>query len=98
VVLTEHSLIGLKSIVEIHYNAVFRMLLPSCDGVIAVSRATRNNIMMRGQLDVGRVRVVPNGVAKPCRAGKDRKKNSDGLIKIIVVGRLTFRRGTDLLI
>lgn len=63
VVLTEHSLYGLGSLADIHFNRVSRLFVSLCDKVIAVSKTTRNNIIVRAGAEVNKVVVIPNGVA-----------------------------------
>ena len=64
-ILTEHSLVGFSNISDIHYNIIFQILLPPCEKIIAVSRTTRNNIILRANLNPQQVTVIPNGVKKP---------------------------------
>jgi phosphatidylinositol glycan class A protein len=63
VVLTEHSLYGFRRVADICFNRVSRLFLGLCDHVIAVSKTTRNNIILRGEVERGRVTVIPNGVS-----------------------------------
>ena len=74
-----------------------------CDYIIAVSKATRNNILIRSQIDINKVIVIPNGVSDVFMYKKTKTKNinidqTKKIIKIITVGRMTYRRGIDLLI
>lgn len=94
VVHTEHSLFGYKSIAYIHFNFFLHVLFPHYDRLITVSRATRNNLLLRAGVKPSRAVVIPNTVkAKSCT----RNKCKTDSIRVVVVGRLVYRRGIDLL-
>lgn len=46
-----------------------------CDYIIAVSKATRNNILIRSQIDINKVIVIPNGVSDVSMYKKTKTKN-----------------------
>jgi len=102
--ITEHSLYGFRSLSEIHFNRACRYFLRLCDQVIAVSKTTRNNIILRGQMKANQVVVIPNGVSNISHIRDKRMQSGQcgsqkgNKIRIISVGRMTYRRGTDLLI
>lgn len=77
----------------------------ACDYIIGVSKTTKNNIILRAKVDKSKIVVIPNGVADVSHIARRRsqnkllkKMNGKRVIKIICVGRMTYRRGTDLLI
>lgn len=98
VILTEHSLYGFRSFLDIHFNRVAKAFFPLCYKIIAVSKTTRNNIITRSGICKSKLIVIPNGVADVRHFKKNRIITPNTKIKIITVGRMTFRRGTDLLI
>lgn len=63
VVLTEHSLVGLKETTEIFFNRICQALVPACSKVITVSRTTRNNMILRTKACPSKFVVIPNGVS-----------------------------------
>lgn len=63
VVLTEHSLVGVKQVGEIMFNRACRIFLPACSKIIAVSRTTRNNLILRSNARPEQLVVIPNGVS-----------------------------------
>lgn len=54
---------GFRSFADIHFNRVTKLFVPFCDKVIAVSKTTRNNIILRAGLRPEQVVVIPNGVS-----------------------------------
>jgi hypothetical protein len=45
------------------FNGVCRVFVNMCDQVIAVSKTTRNNVVLRTGVKVENVKVIPNGVS-----------------------------------
>lgn len=54
---------GFRSISDIHFNRVSQLFANFCDFVIAVSKTTRNNIILRTGVEKNKVIVIPNGVS-----------------------------------
>lgn len=107
-VYTDHSLFNLHDLAGIILNRVLTTTLATVDAVICVSKACRDNFILRAQsLDTKRVFVVPNAVvaanfqpptnsANP--GGQQTRSKNDDRVIVIVVSRLVFRKGMDLLL
>lgn len=85
--------------VALYRRIVRRALVERCDVVFPVSRATARACVELG-VPPGRIRVVPNGVARDRfpgelarRTGEPRGFPSDGTHRLLSVGRLVRRKG-----
>ena len=94
---TDHSLFGFADISSILTNKLLKFVLSDVDHVICVSHTSRENTCLRASLDPRHVSVIPNAVVasdfKPDPEAPDNR-----YINIVVVSRLVFRKGTDLLV
>lgn len=97
VVFTDHSLYGFADVGSIHMNKVLQFTLADVSQVICVSHTSKENTVLRSGLPPEKVFVVPNAVDtamfKPATVRPD---NSE--IIIVVISRLVYRKGTDLLV
>ncbi|RDB30400.1 Phosphatidylinositol N-acetylglucosaminyltransferase subunit A [Hypsizygus marmoreus] len=107
-VFTDHSLFGFEDAVSILTNKLLVGTLRNVDAVICVSHTGRENTVLRGELferyedeptrlSVSRnVYVIPNAlVADEFKPGPP---NSTDIITIVVLSRLAYRKGIDLLV
>ncbi|KNC45932.1 GlcNAc transferase [Thecamonas trahens ATCC 50062] len=94
---TDHSLFGFHDASSIHMNKVLKFTLSDIDHVICVSYTSKENTVLRAQLDPRDVSVIPNAVDttvfRPNPAAKDHSR-----ITIVVMSRLVYRKGVDLVI
>jgi phosphatidylinositol glycan class A protein len=96
-VYTDHSLFGFDDLGSVVLNRVLQTTLSTVDAAICVSHTCRDNLILRAHSHPSRVRVIPNAVdpskftPEPSRQGTDR-------IKVVVVSRLVYRKGIDLLV
>ena len=98
-VYTDHSLFGFKDIASVILNRVLQVNLSVVDAAICVSNTCRDNLILRVKSDPQRVSVIPNAIDPSKFAPADeRPTTKDGRIKIVVVSRLVFRKGIDLLV
>jgi len=102
-VYTDHSLFGFDDIASLHLNTVLTTILATVDACICVSHTCRENLILRAELDPVSVHVIPNAVDadKFTPDVSMRSKVSfddDDRVKVVVVSRLVYRKGVDLLV
>ncbi|KAF5445764.1 hypothetical protein F2P56_034790 [Juglans regia] len=97
VVFTDHSLYGFGDVGSIHMNKVLQFTLADVSQAICVSHTSKENTVLRSGLPPEKVFVIPNAVDtamfKPAL-----ERPSDNEIVIVVVSRLVYRKGADLLV
>jgi phosphatidylinositol glycan class A protein len=99
-VYTDHSLFNLHDLAGIILGRVQTTTLATVDAAIGVSRACRTNLQQRTQLDDARLFVVTNGVAAHNFLPDPSKRRTGACgtrITVVVVSRLAYRKGVDLL-
>ncbi|KAJ3413926.1 Phosphatidylinositol N-acetylglucosaminyltransferase gpi3 subunit [Chytridiales sp. JEL 0842] len=94
---TDHSLLGFDNVGSILINKLLKFTLSDVDHVICVSHTSKENTVLRAALNPRSVSVIPNAVIAenftPNPAARDPSK-----ITIVVMSRLVYRKGTDLLV
>ncbi len=98
-VFTDHSLFSLNSLASIHVNKLMEFSLRNASHVIAVSHTLRENLVLRANLSPHDVSAIPN--ALDTSQFKPNPKNAPNVhekIVIVVVSRLVYRKGIDLII
>ncbi|RXK38560.1 phosphatidylinositol glycan, class A [Tremella mesenterica] len=96
-VFTDHSLFGFGDAVGVLTNKLLAGALRNVDGVICVSNTGRENTVLRAQLDPSLVSVIPNAlVAERFRPAPEPPDST--YITIVVISRLVYRKGIDLLV
>jgi len=107
-VFTDHSLFGFEDAASILTNKLLEGTLKNVDAVICVSHTGRENTVLRGQLferydddpstlSVSRnVYVIPNALVAD--QFKPSPPKSAETITIVVLSRLAYRKGIDLLV
>ncbi|KAL0640835.1 Phosphatidylinositol N-acetylglucosaminyltransferase GPI3 subunit [Maublancomyces gigas] len=94
---TDHSLFGFADAASILTNKLLKFTLSDVDHVICVSHTCKENTVLRAALDPSMVSVIPNAVVaenfKP-----DPTAASKSHITIVVISRLFYNKGTDLLV
>lgn len=97
VVFTDHSLYGFADVGSIHMNKVLQFTLADVTQAICVSHTSKENTVLRSGLPPEKVFVIPNAVDtamfKPAP-----KRLSNDVIVIVVISRLVYRKGADLLV
>lgn len=76
---------------------IYDRLLKQCDAIIAISQYVKNTFIDANRLNESKITVIYNGVVQADYDVSDRK-NSNGLIKLIYVGRLIPEKGVQILI
>ncbi|ORY21988.1 transferase [Naematelia encephala] len=96
-VFTDHSLFGFGDAVGILTNKLLAGALQNCDAVICVSNTGRENTVLRAEIEPERVSVIPNALVPEQFTPETTKSTTEG-ITIVVVSRLVYRKGIDLLV
>jgi len=95
-VFTDHSLFGFADMSSIITNKILEWSLADVNCVICVSHTSKENTVLRAKLDPHAVYVIPNAIDStkfnPPALEVQRKR-----LKIIVMSRLVYRKGIDLL-
>eukprot|EP00539_Tryblionella_compressa_P007844 CAMPEP_0178756546 /NCGR_PEP_ID=MMETSP0744-20121128/13338_1 /TAXON_ID=913974 /ORGANISM="Nitzschia punctata, Strain CCMP561" /LENGTH=363 /DNA_ID=CAMNT_0020410707 /DNA_START=1 /DNA_END=1092 /DNA_ORIENTATION=- len=97
-VYTDHSLFQFDDLAGVILNRVLETTLSTLNAAICVSHACRDNLILRAKLDPSRVTVIPNAVDPSKFTPDPAKRSADGRIKVVVVSRLVYRKGVDLLV
>ncbi|XWS74320.1 hypothetical protein CRYUN_Cryun02cG0204800 [Craigia yunnanensis] len=97
VVFTDHSLYGFADVGSIHMNKVLQFTLADVTRAICVSHTSKENTVLRSGLPPEKVFVIPNAVDtamfKPAQEHLGHNE-----IVIVVISRLVYRKGADLLV
>ncbi|KAL3718782.1 hypothetical protein ACJRO7_003829 [Eucalyptus globulus] len=98
VVFTDHSLYGFADVGSIHMNKVLQFTLADVSQAICVSHTSKENTVLRSGLPPEKVYVVPNAVDTAMFTPAPEIPRSNDEIVIVVVSRLVYRKGADLLV
>ncbi|XP_047182286.1 phosphatidylinositol N-acetylglucosaminyltransferase subunit A-like [Vigna umbellata] len=97
VVFTDHSLHGFGDVGSIHMNKVMQFTLADVSQAICVSHTSKENTVLRSGLAPEKVFVIPNAVDTAMfKPALERPSGSE--IVIVVISRLVYRKGADLLV
>lgn len=96
-VFTDHSLYGFADVGSIHMNKVLQFTLADVDQGICVSHTSKENTVLRSGISPNKVFVVPNAVDTAMFTPAPNRLNCDEII-IVVISRLVYRKGADLLV
>ena len=100
-VFTDHSLFGFADFASILMNKALKFSLADVQRVICVSHTSRENTVLRACVPPARVYVIPNAVDMACfyPTRKISLKEIDDCDRtIVIMSRLVYRKGIDLLI
>ncbi|KAG8590686.1 hypothetical protein GDO81_006844 [Engystomops pustulosus] len=95
-VFTDHSLFGFADVSSVLTNKLLTVSLCDTNHIICVSYTSKENTVLRAALDPQIVSVIPNAV-DPTDFTPDLQKEKTNKITIVVVSRLVYRKGVDLL-
>ncbi|XP_066561926.1 phosphatidylinositol N-acetylglucosaminyltransferase subunit A [Amia ocellicauda] len=95
-VFTDHSLFGFADVSSVLTNKLLTVTLCDTNHIICVSFTSKENTVLRAALDPEIVSVIPNAV-DPTDFTPDPSQRDDNKITIVVVSRLVYRKGIDLL-
>eukprot|EP00557_Chaetoceros_sp_GSL56_P004662 CAMPEP_0176504786 /NCGR_PEP_ID=MMETSP0200_2-20121128/16131_1 /TAXON_ID=947934 /ORGANISM="Chaetoceros sp., Strain GSL56" /LENGTH=465 /DNA_ID=CAMNT_0017904265 /DNA_START=114 /DNA_END=1511 /DNA_ORIENTATION=- len=96
-VYTDHSLFGFDDLASVILNRVLKATLSTVNAIICVSYTCRDNLIMRACMDPTIVHAIPNAIDAD-KFIPDTSKRCTSRIKIVVVSRLVYRKGVDLLV
>ncbi|XP_004612263.1 phosphatidylinositol N-acetylglucosaminyltransferase subunit A isoform X1 [Sorex araneus] len=94
-VFTDHSLFGFADVSSVLTNKLLTVSLCDTNHIICVSYTSKENTVLRATLNPEIVSVIPNAV-DPTDFTPDPLKRHHH-VTIVVVSRLVYRKGTDLL-
>lgn len=97
-VYTDHSLFGFDDVASLILNRVLKVTLSAADAIICVSHTCRDNLIVRAAIDPAIVHAIPNAVDPSKFTPDPTKRANDGRLKVVVVSRLVYRKGVDLLV
>ncbi|TGZ61405.1 hypothetical protein CRM22_008010 [Opisthorchis felineus] len=96
-VFTDHSLFGFADLSSVTMNKVVESVLSAVDHVICVSHTCKENTVLRSKLDPNRVFVIPNAIESSLFTPDPTAKDPN-FVTVVVVSRLVYRKGIDLLV
>ncbi|XP_020590589.1 phosphatidylinositol N-acetylglucosaminyltransferase subunit A [Phalaenopsis equestris] len=96
-VFTDHSLYGFADIGSIHMNKVLQFTLADIDQAICVSHTSKENTVLRSGVAPEKVFVIPNAVDTAMFTPAAKRLSYDEIV-IVVISRLEYRKGADLLV
>ncbi|KAI8069995.1 phosphatidylinositol N-acetylglucosaminyltransferase GPI3 subunit [Gongronella butleri] len=94
---TDHSLFGFADASSILTNKLLKFTLSDVDHVICVSHTSKENTVLRAALSPRNVSVIPNAVVAS-QFLPDPSAADPNWITIVVISRLVYRKGVDLLV
>lgn len=97
VVFTDHSLYGFADVGSVHMNKVLQFALADVSQAICVSHTSKENTVLRSGLPPERVFVIPNAVDIAMFKPAPKQLSCDEIV-IVVISRLVYRKGADLLV
>lgn len=97
-VFTDHSLFGFSDAASININKVLKWVIADVDACICVSHINKDNLTLRAAIDPSIIYVIPNAVDTTRFQPDTSLRNPANKINIVVVSRMMYRKGVDLLI
>uniref|UniRef100_A0A8C3XQ03 phosphatidylinositol N-acetylglucosaminyltransferase n=1 Tax=Chelydra serpentina TaxID=8475 RepID=A0A8C3XQ03_CHESE len=95
-VFTDHSLFGFADVSSVLTNKLLTVSLCDTNHIICVSYTSKENTVLRAALNPEIVSVIPNAV-DPTDFTPDPSRRDDSTITVVVVSRLVYRKGNELL-
>nr|CAB3453384.1 unnamed protein product [Digitaria exilis] len=96
-VFTDHSLYGFADAGSILMNKVLQFTLADIDQAICVSHTSKENTVLRSGIAPEKVFMVPNAVDTAMFTPSPERLSCDEIV-IVVISRLVYRKGADLLV
>lgn len=97
-VFTDHSLFGFADAASIHINKTLKWILTDVDAAICVSHTNKENLSLRAAINPKIIYVIPNAVDTTRFTPNPGLRFPLNKINIVIVSRLHFRKGVDLLL
>ncbi|XP_053732614.1 phosphatidylinositol N-acetylglucosaminyltransferase subunit A isoform X1 [Synchiropus splendidus] len=95
-VFTDHSLFGFADVSSVLTNKLLTVSLCDTNHIVCVSYTSKENTVLRAALNPEIVSVIPNAV-DPTDFTPDPTQRPNDRITIVVISRLVYRKGIDLL-
>jgi phosphatidylinositol N-acetylglucosaminyltransferase subunit A len=95
-VLTEHSVFEIGPFENILVNALCRFILKGVDRAICVSYTSKENVHLRTEIPLESIYVIPNAMISKMFYPREKQRKKEKVV--MVISRLVFRKGIDLLI
>ncbi|XP_068602600.1 phosphatidylinositol N-acetylglucosaminyltransferase subunit A [Brachionichthys hirsutus] len=95
-VFTDHSLFGFADVSSVLTNKLLTISLCDTNHIVCVSYTSKENTVLRATLDPEIVSVIPNAV-DTADFTPDTARRQDDRITVVVISRLVYRKGIDLL-
>nr|XP_022901009.1 N-acetylglucosaminyl-phosphatidylinositol biosynthetic protein [Onthophagus taurus] len=95
-VFTDHSLFGFADASAVITNKLLEITLSDCNHCVCVSHTGKENTVLRAGVHFNRVSVIPNAVDTSMFI-PDPSKSSQTHITIVIISRLVYRKGVDLM-
>ncbi|PHZ17944.1 UDP-Glycosyltransferase/glycogen phosphorylase [Rhizopus microsporus ATCC 52813] len=96
-VFTDHSLFGFADASSILTNKLLKFTMSDVDHVVCVSHTSKENTVLRAALSPKHVSVIPNAIVAS-RFLPDPTAPDPNWITIVVISRMVYRKGIDLLV
>ncbi|KAJ2658954.1 Phosphatidylinositol N-acetylglucosaminyltransferase GPI3 subunit [Coemansia sp. RSA 1200] len=96
-VFTDHSLLGFADASGILLNKLLKFTLSDVHHAICVSHTSKENTVLRAALDPHQVSVIPNAIIAD-QFRPDPGARDAAWITVVVLSRLVYRKGIDLLV
>ena len=97
-VYTDHSLFGFADAASIHINKCLKWCTTDIDACITVSHTNKENLTLRASVSPHKIFVIPNAVDTARFKPDPSLINPKDRINIVIVSRLAYRKGIDLLV
>ncbi|KAM3134405.1 hypothetical protein pb186bvf_013518 [Paramecium bursaria] len=97
-IFTDHSLFAFNDMASFHVNKILKFILSDVDHAISVSHISKENLSLRASLDPKHISVIPNAVDCNRFTPDPTSRFPLNTINIVIITRLAFRKGVDLLI
>lgn len=94
---TDHSLFNFNEIGSIHINKLLQITMSNIEHIICVSNICKENFILRTKIYPSNISTIPNAVDS-LKFKPDPTKRMNNTINIIVLSRLVYRKGIDLLV
>ncbi|CAG9792203.1 unnamed protein product [Diatraea saccharalis] len=95
-VFTDHSLFGFADTSAVLTNKYLQICLCETDHCICVSHTGKENTVLRAKVKAHKVSVIPNAVDAYSFTPDPSQRDPD-VITIVIVSRLVYRKGVDLM-
>ncbi|CAM9630465.1 unnamed protein product [Heterosigma akashiwo] len=98
VVYTDHSLFGFADAASIPLNTLMKFTMSEVDHAIAVSNVCKENLVLRANMNPQDISTIPNAIDSSRFVPDPSKRHPLNKVNIIIISRLTYRKGIDLLV